>query len=913
MRLPSLLFRGIVLTTLLVAASLPSARAQSQDGAADVQREMFALPRRVDGLRPHDSLAPVNTFLTCNVAPDGDGPHELAFLPNGTAVVIAHKDSDNLAFFDVNTRTVTHTVPVGDLPVQVAVTPNGQYALAPCVLANSVAVVDVATHTLAATIPVTGQQPYKVLVSPDSHWAVVGVINDAVNSSFSILDLTTLTEVATIPTAAQGVIGFWFSPESGDFGYFFTAFAFSPDGTTIVYPDRANARVLLYDRATASQVANLPTAANPGGVDVSADGQLAVVTHEFGNRTLTKIDLVSRTVSGSFLTTNDFSDRLVRITPDKSHAIGAISNNTVFVNLTTGATAATLFTGSVGDIELSFDGQYAFIPNFNSSVISIATRTVVKTLTLGPSAEAVTSPVALRAVALNNRFKEDVHVYNIAGAAGFVEGFAPSGAPPEGDSSRSVAVSPNGRLAVVGNVISRNVSIVDLVAGSVRSTVPTGDRVLGVAIAPNNQTAVVCNGDSDTLSVIDLLTDTVVANVPVPQRPVDVRISADSQTAYVITVAGTDKVYFVHLAGAASSVISSLNAGQLGSAQGYAYTGLSGLELSPDGSILAVCVSFDDQLLLIDTATRTELVRVPIGDFPYQVAFTPTGTKAYVIDSFGDDVSVVNVAGAGSTLVAVVPGIDFPSTVDVDDTGTFVYVANSGTSPGVFVIYTPSNTVVRTVPLAGRAIRSAHLSPYGDVLYLAAGTSTGGELVRVSPGATAAVIDVTPLSGAPAEMGFSEALREAVVAQPVLDGVDLARSDETTSYCVGAPNSAGPGATMSSSGFPSVSINNFTLEVDGAVPNKSGFFYYGSTQSMVPIGDGFRCAGGTIGRLRPATNCDATGHNSRQVDFTVPPAGGGGAATILPGSTWHFSYWYRDPGGVTHINLANGLSVPFTP
>ena len=100
MRLPSLLFRGIVLTTLLVAASLPSARAQSQDGAADVQREMFASPRRVEGLRPHDSLAPVNTFLTCNVAPDGDGPHEVAFLPNGTAVVIAHKDSDNLAFFD---------------------------------------------------------------------------------------------------------------------------------------------------------------------------------------------------------------------------------------------------------------------------------------------------------------------------------------------------------------------------------------------------------------------------------------------------------------------------------------------------------------------------------------------------------------------------------------------------------------------------------------------------------------------------------------------------------------------------------------------------------------------------------------------------------------------------------------------
>jgi hypothetical protein len=162
-------------------------------------------------------------------------------------------------------------------------------------------------------------------------------------------------------------------------------------------------------------------------------------------------------------------------------------------------------------------------------------------------------------------------------------------------------------------------------------------------------------------------------------------------------------------------------------------------------------------------------------------------------------------------------------------------------------------------------------------------------------------------------MGFSESISECVVAQPQRDGVDLVRNDDTTTFCVGAPNSAGPGATMSHSGFTSVSLNQFTAEVDGAVPLKSGFFYYGSAQSMVPVGDGFRCAGGTIGRLRPATNSDATGHNSRPVDFTVLPAGGGGSASILPGSTWYFSYWYRDPGGVVRINLANGLGVTFTP
>ncbi|HEV8114301.1 MAG TPA: beta-propeller fold lactonase family protein [Planctomycetota bacterium] len=899
---------------MIAALVLQSLSAAAQPAPVETR---FDRPRPVGHRQVGDrnEFTTQTAFLSCNNVPDGDGPHELAILPNGSAVVIVHKNSNALTFFDVNTRTATDTVTVHNLPVQVAVTPNGQYALAPCVFTNDVAVVDVATRTLVTAIPVTGQQPYKVLVTPDSHWAVVGVINDGVTSAFSILDLTTLTEVATIPTGPQGLIGFWFSPESGRDGYIFTSFALSPDGTTIVLPDRGGSRVLLYDRIAAGEVANLATAANPSGVDVSLDGQVAVVTHEFGVQALTKIDLVTRTVSGSFATPNDFTDRLVRITPDKSHAIAAISNNVVFVNLTTGATAATLSTGSVGDIEISFDGQYAFISNFNSSVIDISTRTIVKTLTLAPTVEAVVSPVALRAVALNSRFKEDVHVYDIHGAAGFVEGFAPSGPPPEGDASRSIAVSRDGTLAVVGNDLSRNVCVLDLLAGTVRAWIPTGDRVLGVAISPDNHTALVCNADSDTVSVVDLATDTVVATLAVPQRPVDVRISPDSQSAYVNTVAGSDRIYFLHLAGAASSVVGSILGGQMGSAQGYAYTGLSGIELSPNGAILAACASFDNQLQLIDTATRTEIVRVPVGNFPYQVAFKPDGTRAYVINAFGDSVSVVNIAGAGSSTIATVSGIDFPATVDVDAAGAFVYVANDGTSPGVRVISTATNTVVATVALTGETARSAHLSQTDHVLYVASGNSAGGTLARVNAaGAGSSIIDFTPLSSSPAEMGFSEALREAVVAQPVADGVDLARFGVPETYCTGAANSAGPGARIGWSGFTSIALNQFTLEVSGSPPLKGGFFFYGNAQAQVPFGDGVRCVGGTLGRLRPVTLSDGTGHNSRHLDFTVPPASSG-PAQIVAGSTWYFTYWYRDPFGPlgSGTNLSDGLAVVFPP
>jgi YVTN family beta-propeller protein len=249
----------------------------------------------------------------------------------------------------------------------------------------------------------------------------------------------------------------------------------------------------------------------------------------------------------------------VRITPDKSHTIAAISNNTVFVNLCDRREPpATLFTAPSATSSSSFDGQYAFVSNFNSSVIDVATRTIVQDA--DARADRRGRDVARRppAVGLNSRFKEDVHVYDIHGAAGFVEGFARRAAPPpEGGRGRSIAVSKDGKLAVVGNDLSRG-TCASSTSSRARSAswIPTGDRVLGVAISPDSTTAVVCNGDSDTVSVIALATDTVVATLSTPSRP---RRRADlaglRRPRTWSTVAGTDAIYFLHLAGAASSVL----------------------------------------------------------------------------------------------------------------------------------------------------------------------------------------------------------------------------------------------------------------------------------------------------------------------------------------------------------------------
>jgi len=81
----------------------------------------------------------------------------------------------------------------------------------------------------------------------------------------------------------------------------------------------------------------------------------------------------------------------------------------------------------------------------------------------------------------------------------------------------------------------------------------------------------------------------------------------------------------------------------------------------------------------------------------------------------------------------------------------------------------------------------------------------------------------------------------------------------------------------------------------------------------VPFGEGVRCVGGSIFRLRPPVVTDATGAASLQVDFTQgAPSSGSGA--ILPGSTWYFQFWHRDKAaGGSGFNLSNGLKTTFHP
>jgi hypothetical protein len=134
----------------------------------------------------------------------------------------------------------------------------------------------------------------------------------------------------------------------------------------------------------------------------------------------------------------------------------------------------------------------------------------------------------------------------------------------------------------------------------------------------------------------------------------------------------------------------------------------------------------------------------------------------------------------------------------------------------------------------------------------------------------------------------------------------------------GCANSTGFGARLAGTGTASVSADDLGIHAFGLPPNKNGRFYMASTIVQLPFGAGLLCTGGggyPTFRFPPANSGPAGSFAmpANIIDWcahNLPPSG-----QILPGSTWHFQAWYRDPPGPcgATFNTSDALSVTFLP
>jgi len=128
-----------------------------------------------------------------------------------------------------------------------------------------------------------------------------------------------------------------------------------------------------------------------------------------------------------------------------------------------------------------------------------------------------------------------------------------------------------------------------------------------------------------------------------------------------------------------------------------------------------------------------------------------------------------------------------------------------------------------------------------------------------------------------------------------VDNIVVSLEDLCERVCQSTDTSLGMPATIEFKGGDG-SWGTFGAE---PVPNQFGIFFYGSTQTRLPFGNGFLCTGGGIVRALPPVV--ATGNRA---EATID-------LTSLSGIRY-FQYWFRDPAaGGAFFNTTDALCCDF--
>ncbi len=295
-------------------------------------------------------------------------------------------------------------------------------------------------------------------------------------------------------------------------------------------------------------------------------------------------------------------------------------------------------TGVEGAVWVANEGEGSL------SVIDVATNRVVATLAgiEGPH-NVQASPDGLSAWAVSGHDDAAVRID--------AETYEVSGVVPVGDAPAHVVVLPDGSAAYVTNAGDDTVSVIDVAKLEVVATIPAGPYPHGLRPSPDGRVVVVANAGGTTLSVIDPATHTVSAEIEVGKAPVQVAFSPDGEFVYA-SLRDEDAVAKVDLA--TGSVVGKVTIGP-GPIQVY---------VSPDGRYLVAANQGTEEapgttLSIVDTATFAAVTEVETGTGAHGVVVDPSSRYAYVTNLYGDDVAVVDLEERA--VVARIPVGDMPN------------------------------------------------------------------------------------------------------------------------------------------------------------------------------------------------------------------------------------------------------------
>jgi YVTN family beta-propeller protein len=188
--------------------------------------------------------------------------------------------------------------------------------------------------------------------------------------------------------------------------------------------------------------------------------------------------------------------------------------------------------------------------------------------------------------------------------------------------SHMVAVDPRAEYAYVANIDSDSISKFDLQARQLQAIKLTGRGAEGIAVSPDGREVWVAHQDASEVAVIDAETLAILARIPVHGRPIRVAFTPDGSRVLVSCMRTGDLAV---IGRAVRREVARIDFGR-DAPPGWNYgaaPNIVGLMVSPDGRYAYVSITAADQVAEIDLADYTIRRRIPTGNQPDGLAWSP--------------------------------------------------------------------------------------------------------------------------------------------------------------------------------------------------------------------------------------------------------------------------------------------------
>ncbi len=207
-----------------------------------------------------------------------------------------------------------------------------------------------------------------------------------------------------------------------------------------------------------------------------------------------------------------------------------------------------------------------------------------------------------------------------------------------GGSPHEIAVSPDGRTAVVTNYgnrdrAGRSLTVVDLASAKATATVETGrhTRPHGIHFLDAKRLVVTTEG-SQHLLVVDVSSGEILREIATGQEIAHmVAVTPEGRRAFVANI-GSGTVTAVDLVQGAK--LADIETG----------AGAEGIAATPDGREIWVTNRAADTVSIIDPVSLEVTASFPCASFPIRVEFTPDGRLALISVARSGELAVFDVA-----------------------------------------------------------------------------------------------------------------------------------------------------------------------------------------------------------------------------------------------------------------------------